>query len=293
MIHEGRAPITPRLSTNNTTVAQQGQRGMAQQMAEQNAQLMLAIQQSFHDQIWANNTMMIQLMQSVTEKQAGTECTQSLAPTQAQAHGVVVSKVKRQRAPTEEQALRKVAFGGSPEVAIRKGPVIGTATNVGVITAKDIQHGQILTNMSSVLVRTVTGEASSAQQGKLPVSSISIQGPIMPKAENSLAAVRKLNKQGYTYAHAPGAAGLMRGEETIECPPNGNFYRLPVALKPSPRAAEMRLAENELLKFRQQRIVQQMVGRFKSMHTPKCMPGSCPDDSCSLGGMHRKPIKPI
>jgi hypothetical protein len=114
-----------------------------------------------------------------------------------------------------------------------------------------------------------------------------LQGRVVPRARGSIAALHKLTEQGYTYVQTHRAAGLVRGQTVIECPPEGHMFRVPTGGTVSGQAAEMRLAEYRFKRFAHARARRQQLPRFEAMHKPRCL--TCPDDACDIGNIKRKP----
>lgn len=184
----------------------------------------------------------------------------------------------------------KRIISDSPQVSTQPiGPIVDGAADEDIIAGKDQPHCTKTDKGGGVNTRTVTGLQKVKTIGTLPVGkSQSIQGPIMKNATHSVAALHKITRRGYTCVQQHRAAGLVKGDTVIECPPCRNFFTLsPAQTEPAcARAAEMRLAEAKFNTFSKARARAQHMARLKSLHTPKCL--TCPDDSCNLGDMKRK-----
>ena len=118
----------------------------------------------------------------------------------------------------------------------------------------------------------------------MPVGAFGeLQGTVIPKAPKSLAALHKITAKGYAYVQLDNAVGLVKENTVLECPQDGNMFRLPTGGTQSGRAAEMRLAEAKFKSFAQERARRQQQERFKMMHHPKCL--VCPDGACDIANI--------
>ena len=212
-------------------------------------------------------------------------------PWTVQVNGGGVAKVsKKKRTPSEMETLRKQMNDDSQVRAPPVGAVIDGAAEDDIIAGSDAKHCSEVHNDNSMTVQTVTGIQQIEHRGTLPMGMFKpMNGPLVKSAKRTLAALHKITAQGYTYVQQHRAAGLVKDGKVYECPPEGHFFRLPITVKESARAAEMRLAEAKFTAFAKERARSQALQRYKQLHTPKCL--TCPDDSCDLGNIKRKPAR--
>ena len=144
-------------------------------------------------------------------------------------NGMSVQRVlKRPRALSEMQRARQVLKNsGSPQVAVAT-PIIDSAPDTSVVASIDSKYCTNTRAVQPIAVSTVTGSGVSDTVVTMRTAVTDVDARPLKGAKRSLCAVADLNAAGYTYVQTPeDGAGLVKGDSVVECPPEGNMYRLP------------------------------------------------------------------
>ena len=205
-------------------------------------------------------------------------------------------KVKRPRAPSMEQVLKRKATNASntqPKVntpgSVVVSPLIDNCTDTSVTSFGDLKMCNGEQSATPVRVETVAGTSISKTTVDMPTMFGPVKSRPMKHARRSIAAMQQILDKGYTYVQTRAlGAGLVSETtaEVVECPPEKGLYRLPATNGMAARAAEMQLAERKFRKFVQKRKLQQMLEHART-HNPA--DEEC--DACKQAGITRKPAK--
>ena len=203
----------------------------------------------------------------------------------AMCNGVSLQQTtKRPRAPTELERLRQIANDTDTQVLA---PLIDNCTDVGVVTESDSKKCSNRRAVPPLIVSTVSGKSVSDVAADMPTVLGKHTGRILKTARRSLIALGSITEQGYTYVQQANSAGLIKGDAVIECPAEGNMFRLPTANTEPARAAEMKIAAAKFKKFVQKRMRNQLLEHNRT-HNPTDAE-EC--DSCKQALITKEPSK--
>ena len=211
-------------------------------------------------------------------------------------NGMGVSKVvnrKRERAPTLMQKLKQTqqkSDAGSPTVV---SALIDSCTDTSVACENDLKHCSNSRQCTPVNIVSVTGKSVNDRKVDMPTVIGGVGSRVLPKAQKSIIAQVDILEKGYGVVTLPGVGcGLVdinkplgHPERVIECPPEGNMYRMPTTCTPAARAVEMQRAERILRRWVQRRRLKQSLEHAKT-HTPADMV-DC--DGCKMAGITKAP----
>ena len=282
----------PNVNANHTSIQEavsqvQQQHEINMQEQHREWERRMVEMQQHHTQVLANMTQIAPQQVLFTEG----DCSHINNTETENLSKVMPHRKARIKAPSEYDNLQRMHKESIPKVLpipCTVGPIVDNAADDIILAASDSKHFSKIQTAPPVTVKTVVGSTTSSSRATMPVGTFEpLQGRVMSRANRSIAALDKLTEQGYTYVQLHRAAGLVKGDTVLECPQDGNMFRLPTGSTQSGRAAEMRLAEAKFRTFAQARARQQQHARFKCMHHPKCL--ICPDDACDLGNIQRKP----
>ena len=181
------------------------------------------------------------------------------------------------------ERLRRIANVNAEVLA----PLIDNCTDVGVVTESDSKRCSNRRIVPPLIVSTVSGKSVSDVAVDMPTVLGGHAGRILKTAKQSLIALTSITKQGYTYVQQENSAGLVKGDEVIECPAEGNMFRLPAANTEPARAAEMKIAAAKFKKFVQKRIRNQVL-EHNCTHNPTDAE-EC--DSCKQASITKEPVR--
>ena len=211
-------------------------------------------------------------------------------------NGVAVAKVsmpKRQRAPTMQEKLRKQLKLNSEGSPNRVSALIDSCTDTSVTCTADMSKCSNEREASPVGILSVTGTEVNRKAVDMPTVIGDVESRCLPKARSSIIAQKDVLEKGYGVVALPGVGcGLVdvqkpegHPDRVIECPPEGNCYRLPNETVPTARAVEMQRAERLFRRFAQRRRRMQMLQHARS-HKPADML-DC--DDCKGAGITKQP----
>ena len=213
-------------------------------------------------------------------------------------NGMGVSKVTnrtRERAPTLAQKLQqhwqqRKSNAGSPTVV---SALIDSCTDTSVACSSDLKHCSNSRQCTPASIVSVTGTSVNDRAVDMPTVIGDVGSRVLPKAQNSIIAQADILEKGYGVITLPGiGCGLVdvskpmgHPERVIECPPDGNMYRMPTTSAPAARAVEMQRAERILRRWVQRRRLKQTLEHAKT-HVPSDML-DC--DGCKISGITKAP----
>ena len=200
----------------------------------------------------------------------------------------------RQRAPTEDKRMQKALMSDS--LPGKVAPAIDSCTYISVVSTRDLVKCRDVRQTDPVVVGTVTGSEMNTTADDMPLAVVGdVPARHMKGAKQSVVAQVDLLEKGYGIITMPdhGCALIDTNKSDddptkfIECPPHGNFFKMPLEEQPAKRAIEMQRAERVFRQFVQRRRINQMLEHART-HMPADMV-NC--DDCIQSGIAKAPSK--